>query len=110
MDPRRPVTRRWCSSTNFIDRLNEQFAREDFREDQERSWINALIDAMKTDDDLRLQAEVNNQAHLASPTLRDSLLLAVNETNDAHGRMTQLFNEKGTIEKTALAQLGKVLY
>lgn len=47
---------------------------------------------------------------LASPTLKDALLLAVAETDDAHSRMTQLFNEKGSIEKAMLELLGRLLY
>ncbi|WP_197061825.1 type I restriction endonuclease subunit R, partial [Sinomonas humi] len=95
----------------LIDRLNSQFAGEDFRDDQVSSWTNALVDAMKTDEDLREQAEVNSEEQfLASPTLKDALLLAVAETNDAHSRMTELFNEKGAVEKAMIELLGKLLY
>lgn len=95
----------------LIDRLNSQFAGENFREDQVSSWTNALVDAMKTDEDLREQAGVNSEEQfLASPTLKDALLLAVAETNDAHSRMTELFNEKGAVEKAMLELLGRLLY
>lgn len=95
----------------LVERLNEQFAGEDFRDDQLRSWSTGLVEAMKTDDDLRTQAEVNSQDQfLASPTLRDALLLAVAENNQAHGRMTQLFNEKGGVEQAMLGLLGRLLY
>lgn len=39
-----------------------------------------------------------------------ALLLAVAENNQAHGRMTQLFNEKGGVEKAMLGLLGRLLY
>lgn len=95
----------------LIDRLNSQFAGEDFRGDQVSSWTSALVMAMKTDEDLREQAEVNSEAQfLASPTLKDALLLAVAETHGAHSRMTELFNEKGAVEKAIIELLGKLLY
>lgn len=95
----------------LIDRLNSQFAGEDFRDDQVSSWTNALVDAMKIDEDLREQAEVNSEEQfLASPTLKDVLLLAVAETHGAHSRMTELFNEKGAVEKAMIELLGKLLY
>ena len=95
----------------LIERLNEQFAGEDFRNDQIQSWASSLVEAMKVDDDLRAQAEANSiEQFLASPTLKDALLLAVAETDDAHSRMTQLFNEKGSIEKAMLELLGRLLY
>lgn len=95
----------------LVARLNEQFAGEDFRDDQIRSWGTALVEAMKTDDGLRLQAEVNSQDQfLASPTLKDALLLAVAETDAAQSRMAELFNEKGSIEQSMLRLLGQILY
>lgn len=95
----------------LIDRLNSQFAGEDFRGDQVSSWTSALVMAMKTDEDLREQAEVNSEEQfLASPTLKDVLLLAVAETHGAHSRMTELFNEKGAVEKAMIELLGKLLY
>lgn len=102
---------RYVLLQELIDRLNEQFAGEDFRDDQVSTWATSLVEAMKTDDDLREQAEVNSQDQfLSSPTLRDALLLAVAETDDAHSRMTKLFNEKGSIESAMLDLLGKLIY
>jgi len=95
----------------LIERLNKQFAGEEFRGDQVSSWTAALVEAMKTDGDLREQAEANSQDQfLSSPTLRDALLLAVAETHGAHSRMTELFNEKGAVEKAMIELLGKLLY
>lgn len=95
----------------LIDRLNSQFAGEDVRGDQLSSWTSALVMAMKTDEDLREQAEVNSEEQfLASPTLKDVLLLAVAETHGAHSRMTELFNEKGAVENAMIELLGKLLY
>lgn len=95
----------------LIERLNAQFAGEDFRDDQVSSWASSLVEAMKADEDLREQASVNSQDQfLGSPTLREALLLAVAETNEAHSRMTELFNEKGAVEKAMLELLGKLLY
>ncbi len=94
-----------------IARLNEQFAGENFREDQERSWVEALVAAMKADAELREQAEVNSESQfLASPSLRDAVTLAVVETNDSHSRMTDLFHAKGDIEVSVIHLLGKLLY
>ena len=78
------------------------------------SWLSGrilLVEAMKTDGDLREQAEANSQDQfLSSPTLKDALLLAVAETHGAHSRMTELFNEKGAVEKAMIELLGKLLY
>ncbi|MGB7962354.1 MAG: hypothetical protein WCF12_05250, partial [Propionicimonas sp.] len=95
----------------IIARLNEQFAGEDFRDDQVSTWTQSLVEAMKADTDLVEQAVVNNQDQfLASPTLRDAVTLAVAETSDAHNRMTELFHTKGVVEATLIELLGKLIY
>ena len=95
----------------IIEKLNEQFAGEEFRNDQIASWASALVDAMREDEDLQNQAKVNSEDQfLMSPTLKDSLLIAVAETHNAHSRMTELFNEKGAVEKAMLELLGKLVY
>jgi type I restriction enzyme, R subunit len=61
----------------IIARLNEQFAGEDFADHQVGSWAESLVAAMRTDDALVEEAEVNSQDQfLASPTLRDAVTLA----------------------------------
>lgn len=95
----------------IVAELNARFAGEGFRDDQERSWVEALVAAMKADDELREQAEVNSEAQfLSSPSLRDAVTLAVVETNDAHSRMVDLFHGKGTVEVSVIHLLGKLLY
>lgn len=95
----------------IVAELNARFAGEEFRDDQERSWVEALVAAMKADDELREQAEVNSEAQfLASPSLRDAVTLAVVETNDAHSRMVDLFHAKNDIEVSVIHLLGKLLY
>lgn len=95
----------------LVDRLNQQFAGESFREDQVISWTDAIIEALKTDAALRMQAGVNSQDQfLSSPTLRDGLLLAVAETHEAHSRMSELFRQKSSVESLMVEQIGKILY
>lgn len=95
----------------IIDRLNEQFAGEDFKIDHVWPWANSLIVELQDDEDLRAQATVNSEEQfLASPTLHDAVLLAVAETHGANSRMTELFNEKGAVEQAVLELLGKLLY
>lgn len=95
----------------IIAQLNQQFAGENFREDQEVTWVEALVAAMRTDSDLAEQAEANSEAQfLTSPTLKDAVLLAVAETDAAHSRMTELFHEKGHVEKALVELLGRLLY
>lgn len=95
----------------IIAKLNEQFAGEDFREDQERSWVEGLLSALRLDSELTQQAFANTEAQfLSSPTLRDAVLVAVTETSTAHSRMTSLFNEKGGVERTVVELLGRLLY
>lgn len=95
----------------IVAELNARFAGEEFRDDQERSWVEALVAAMRADDELREQAEVNSEAQfLASPSLRDAVTLAVVDTNDAHSRMVDLFHAKNDIEVSVIHLLGKLLY
>ena len=95
----------------IVAELNARFAGEEFRDDQERSWVEALVAAMKADPELREQAEVNSEAQfLSSPSLRDAVTLAVVDTNDAHSRMVDLFHTKGDIEVSVIHLLGKLLY
>ena len=95
----------------IIARLNEQFAGEDFPEHQEISWVESLMAAMWTDAELVEQGYVNNQDQfLASPTLRDAVTLAVAETDETHGRMTELFHTKHGVEVTLIDLLGKLFY
>lgn len=73
----------------FMDELNAQFA----------------------DEDLKQQASANSEEQfLTSQTLKDSLLLAVYDTNQAHSRMTELFNQGGPVESAMLELLGKLVY
>jgi len=95
----------------IIARLNEQFAGEDFRDDQIGSWTESLVAALRNDGAVVEQATANNQDQfLASPTLRDAVTLAVAETSDAHNRMTELFHTKGVVEATLIELLGKLIY
>ncbi|GAA3669985.1 type I restriction enzyme R subunit [Yimella lutea] len=94
-----------------IERINEVSGAADIPNHQKMSWIDSVIAAMESDEDLREQAVANNEDQfLISPTLRDALTLAVVETNISQTRMTQLFNEKGAIEKLLLEALGKTVY
>lgn len=69
------------------------------------------LNAQSTDEDLKQQASANSEEQfLTSQTLKDSLLLAVYDTNQAHFRMTELFNQGGPVESTMLELLGKLVY
>lgn len=95
----------------LINRLNEQFAGEEFRDDQIASWVLALVEAMKSDEEVRLQAKANNaDQFLSSKTLHDALVLAVAETDVAQSRMAELFTEKGSIEEAMLKLIGELVY
>jgi type I restriction enzyme, R subunit len=94
-----------------IAKLNEVFAGEGFRPDQNESWVESLLLAMKTDTELVEQGLVNNpDQFLASPSLRDAVTIAVAETNDANSRMTELFDTKGYVESALIELLGRLLY
>lgn len=96
---------------DLVQRLNERFVSEDFETHQVTSWAESLVTAMKTDSELKDQAQANSlDQFLSSGTLRDSLVLAVNTTNDAHSRMTDLLNKDGAVESTMLDLLGRLLY
>ncbi len=108
---RPPHDPRLALMDEIIHRINEQFAGENFRDDQERSWIESLIAALRTDDDLVEQAQANSEAQfLASPTLKDAVTMAVAETHGAHSRMTDFFYNRGGVEVTVVQSLGRLLY
>ena len=95
----------------IVARHNEVFAGENFREDQERSWVQALVAALSHDDELVEQAAANTEEQfLASPTLKDAVTLAVADTNAVHSRMTDLFHSRGGVEVTVIQSLGRLLY
>ena len=96
---------------DIVARLNEIFAGENFREDQERSWVESLVAALSQDHELVEQAEANTEEQfLASPTLKDAVTLAVSDTNTAHSRMVDLFHSRGGVEVTVVQSLGRLLY
>jgi len=95
----------------IIDELNRRFAGEGFREHQERSWIKALLGALLEDEDIVRQAAANSEEQfLSSPTLRDSVMIAVDETHGAHARMTELFQGREDVERNLTPLLGRLLY
>lgn len=95
----------------LVDRLNEMFAGEDFTVDYVWTFTKSIAEIVSKDSDVREQAQVNSEAQfLASPTLHDSVVLAVAETKTAHGRMTELFNERGGIEQALIEGLGRYIY
>lgn len=95
----------------LIEKLNEQFAGEDFKIDHVRPWTQSLVVELNDDAELRQQAEVNSEEQfLMSPTLQDAVLLAVSETKDAHIKMAEHFNTKSAVEASVIQLLGKMLY
>ena len=95
----------------LVKRLNERFAGEGFKEDQVASWAGSILAEMREDDDLREQASANTEAQfLESTTLRDVLVLAVAESQDAQGRMAKLLSADATVESALLDALGRMLY
>jgi type I restriction enzyme R subunit len=103
--------RRMALLSQIIERLNEQFAGEGFRDDQTVSYLEGRVAAMKTDESLVEQAMVNTlEQFLASPTLRDAAILAAYETDFAHGRMTELFRQNKVTEDMIIDALGRLFY
>ncbi len=102
---------RMALMAEIIASLNEQFAGEGLFEHQQESWVEELLLAMKHDDNLVAQAQVNSEDQfLASPTLRDAVTIAVAETHGAHSRMVDLFHARSGVEIKLSALLGRLMY
>lgn len=75
--------------------LNEQFAGEDFADHHEVTWVESLLVALQTDEHVVEQPSgVTKTSSWPAPTQRDAVTLAVAETDDTHGRMTELFHPR----------------
>lgn len=95
----------------LVERLNERFAGEGFKDDQIKAWAGGILAEMQDDDDLRDQAQANSEDQfLESTTLRDALVLAVGDSHDAQERMGELLSTDDAVETTLLDIIGRLLY
>ena len=95
----------------LVERLNERFAGEGFKDDQIKAWAGGILAEMEADDDLREQAGANSEDQfLESATLRDALVLAVADSHEAQSRMGQILSADDAVEQTLLNVLGRLLY
>ncbi|CAM3085358.1 MULTISPECIES: type I restriction endonuclease subunit R [Dermacoccus] len=95
----------------LVERLNERFAGEGFKDDQIKAWAGGILAEMEADDDLRDQAQANSEDQfLESTTLRDALVLAVSDSHDAQERMGELLSTDDAVETTLLNIIGRLLY
>ena len=95
----------------LVERLNERFAGEGFKDDQVKAWAGGILAEMEADEDLRDQAQANSEDQfLESTTLRDALVLAVGDSHDAQERMAEVLNTDDAVESTLLDVIGRILY
>ena len=79
-----------------IDRLNDLFGDEDLVEDNNASFVEALLRTLLSDQALLQQAKANTPKQFAeSPDLRDSVLAAVADNQGAHNKRAEYFYGEG---------------
>lgn len=79
-----------------IDRLNDLFGDEDLVEDNNASFVEALLRTLLSDQALLQQAKANTPKQFAeSPDLRDSVLAAVADNQGAHNKRADYFYGEG---------------
>ena len=75
-----------------IDRLNDLFGDEDLVEDNNTSFVEALLRTLLSDQALLQQAKANTAKQFAeSPDLRDSVLAAIADNQGAHNKRAEYF-------------------
>ncbi|WP_326547405.1 DEAD/DEAH box helicase family protein [Mycolicibacterium sp. ND9-15] len=79
-----------------IDRLNDLFGDEDLVEDNNASFVEALLRTLLSDQALLQQAKANTPKQFAeSPDLWDSVLAAVADNQGAHNKRAEYFYGEG---------------
>jgi type I restriction enzyme R subunit len=79
-----------------IDRLNDLFGEEDLAEDNNTSFVEALLRTLLSDQALLQQAKANTPKQFAeSPDLRDSVLAAIADNQGAHNKRADYFYGEG---------------
>jgi type I restriction enzyme, R subunit len=81
---------------SVIDRLNDLFGDEDLADDNNTSFVEALLRTLLSDQALLQQAKANTPKQFAeSPDLRDSVLAAVADNQGAHNKRADYFYGEG---------------
>jgi type I restriction enzyme R subunit len=80
----------------IIDRLNDLFGDEDLANDNNASFVEALLRTLLSDHALLQQAKANTAKQFAeSPDLRDSVLAAIADNQGAHNKRADYFYGDG---------------
>lgn len=96
---------------DVLARINELFADEGMTHDQQRSWLEGLLTVLLGDEQLRMQAEHNTkQQFLASPDLRDAVVVAVLGNQTSHSKMADIFHAGGRTEEVLVEALGELMH
>ena len=94
-----------------IDRLNTLFGEEDLAEENNTSFVEALLRTLLADEALRQQAKANTAKQFAeSPDLRDSVLGAVADNQGAHNKRADYFFGNGVEVDLLLRDIAKMFY
>jgi len=94
-----------------VAELNVLFAGEKFEAVHVRTWVQSLLAAMESNDQIRVQKKVNTlEQFLASPTLRDALMIAIAESKDAHTRLADGFAQRTGVDDAMIRAIGKLFY
>ncbi len=94
-----------------VAEINELFAGEDFDPTHVRTWVQSLVAAMRSNDTIRVQKKVNTlEQFLASPTLRDALMIAIAETRDVFSKLGEGVAQRTGIDHEVIRHIGTIIY
>jgi type I restriction enzyme R subunit len=94
-----------------IDRLNGLFGDEDLAEENNTSFVEALLRTLLGNEALQQQAKANTAKQFAeSPDLRDSVLGAVADNQGAHNKRADYFFGNGVEVDLLLRDIAKMFY
>gem|GEM_PF-7039913 len=96
---------------DVLHRINELFADEDFSPAQQQSWVEGIATVLVDDPVIRTQAAANTRAQfMASPDLGAAVNEAVLSNIDSHGRMADMYFERGAVQLEMQRMLGELVY
>jgi len=94
-----------------IERLNELFGDEDFTSNQKVSFLEVLLNAILENEVLTHQILANSKSQfLESPFLRDGVLDAVADNQNAHNRIAETMFGDGQLQHELVKLVGEAVY
>lgn len=95
----------------IIDQLNDLFGDEDFTRDQKESFVRGIGQTVQDNETIVRQALANTRNHfLESPDLKDGVLDAVADNQQAHNKMADVFYSEGPIQAEFVEHIGRMVF